>query len=176
VALGEKDPLAQEKMHNAGTIAGMAFGNSFLGIAHAMAHTLGATFHVAHGRTNAVLLPHVIRYNGSAPTKLNAWPKYGDYQAPERFAEIARHLGLPAANAAQGVEVLARAVEELRTLVGIEGSFKEMGIDETAFLDALPVQAMNAYEDQCAPANPRMPMIDDMSDLMRHAYYGTHRL
>ncbi len=176
VTLGRRDPVAQEKMHNAGTIAGMAFGNSFLGIAHAMAHTLGATFHVAHGRTNAVLLPHVIRYNGTVPSKLNSWPKYEDYQAPERFAEIARHLSLPAANPAQGVEALAAAVEELRAAVGIEGSFKELGIDETVFLDALPVQAMNAYEDQCAPANPRMPMLDDMADLMRHAYYGSRRL
>ncbi|MET0695354.1 MAG: bifunctional acetaldehyde-CoA/alcohol dehydrogenase, partial [Propionibacteriaceae bacterium] len=176
VTLGESDPLAQEKMHNAGTIAGMAFGNSFLGIAHAMAHTLGATFHVAHGRTNAVLLPHVIRYNGTVPTKLNAWPKYEDYRAPERFAEIAAHLGLPADHPAQGVESLAVAVEELRAAVGIERSFKELGIDEVAFLEALPVQAMNAYEDQCAPANPRMPMLDDMADLMRHAYYDSHRL
>ncbi len=176
VVNGKSDPLAQEKMHNAGTIAGMAFGNAFLGIAHAMAHTLGATFHVAHGRTNAVLLPHVIRYNGTIPSKLNGWPKYEAYEAPERLAHIARHLGLPAENAAQGVEALAAAVEELRATIGIETCFKEMGIDEEAFIAALPAQAMNAYEDQCAPANPRMPMLDDMADLMRNAYYGTRRL
>ncbi len=89
-------PEAREKMHNAGTIAGMAFGNAFLGIVHAMSHTLGATFHVAHGRTNAILLPHVIRYNGTVPTKLTGWPKYESYRAPERFQDIARTLGLPA--------------------------------------------------------------------------------
>jgi acetaldehyde dehydrogenase/alcohol dehydrogenase len=175
VRRGANDPVAQEKLHNAATIAGMAFGNSFLGIVHAMAHTLGATFHVAHGRTNAILLPHVIRYNGTVPTKLNGWPKYEEYRAPERYAEIARHLGLPAANAGEGVESLALAVERLRARVGIEGSFKEIGIDEARFLEALPEQAMNAYKDQCAPANPRMPMIDDMADLMRHAYFGTRR-
>ncbi|MFI6466206.1 bifunctional acetaldehyde-CoA/alcohol dehydrogenase [Streptomyces sp. NPDC050538] len=165
-------PDAQEKMHNAGTIAGMAFGNAFLGIVHAMSHTLGATFHLAHGRTNAVLLPHVIRYNGTVPTKLTGWPKYESYRAPERFQDIARTLGLPAATPAEGVESLAGAVERLRTAVGIEPTFQALDVDERTFLDALPQQALNAYEDQCAPANPRMPMLDDMQHLMRTAYYG----
>ncbi|GIH91211.1 bifunctional acetaldehyde-CoA/alcohol dehydrogenase [Planobispora siamensis] len=172
VTRGAADPEAREKMHNAGTIAGMAFGNAFLGIVHAMSHTLGATFHVAHGRTNALLLPHVIRYNGIVPAKLSGWPKYEDYRAPERFQEIARTLGLPAGTADEGVESLAAAVERLRDAVGIERSFKEIGVEERAFLDALPQQAINAYEDQCAPANPRMPMLDDMQELMRAAYYG----
>jgi acetaldehyde dehydrogenase / alcohol dehydrogenase len=163
-------PDAREKMHNAGTIAGMAFGNAFLGIVHAMSHTLGATFHIAHGRTNAVLLPHVIRYNGTVPAKLTGWPKYEDYRAPERFQDIARTLGLPAATPGEGVESLARAVERLRDAVGIEPSFQALGVDERAFLDALPQQALNAYEDQCAPANPRMPMLEDMQDIMRTAY------
>ena len=165
-------PDAQEKMHNAGTIAGMAFGNAFLGIVHAMSHTLGATFHLAHGRTNAVLLPHVIRYNGTVPTKLTGWPKYENYRAPERFQDIARTLALPAATPAEGVESLAGAVERLRTAVGIEPTFRALQVDERAFLDALAQQALNAYEDQCAPANPRMPMLDDMQHLMRAAYYG----
>ncbi|OSP33691.1 bifunctional acetaldehyde-CoA/alcohol dehydrogenase [Streptomyces sp. 13-12-16] len=163
---------AREKMHNAGTIAGMAFGNAFLGIVHAMSHTLGATFHIAHGRTNAVLLPHVIRYNGTVPTKLTGWPKYENYRAPERFQDIARTLGLPAATPAEGVESLAAAVERLRDAVGIEPTFEALGIDERTFLDALPQQALNAYEDQCAPANPRMPMLDDMQEIMRTAYHG----
>ncbi|MFD5463930.1 bifunctional acetaldehyde-CoA/alcohol dehydrogenase [Kitasatospora sp. NPDC127059] len=172
VANGPGSPLAREKMHNAGTIAGMAFGSAFLGVVHAMAHTVGATFHVAHGRTNALLLPHVIRYNGAAPAKVTSWPKYRSYAAPERYQAIARMLGLPADTPDQGVESLARAVEELRDRVGIPRSFKDAGVDEAAFLAALPQQAMNAYEDQCAPANPRMPMLDDMQQLMRQAYYG----
>ncbi|OON29964.1 MULTISPECIES: bifunctional acetaldehyde-CoA/alcohol dehydrogenase [unclassified Micromonospora] len=167
------DAEARERMHNAGTIAGMAFGSAFLGIVHAMSHTLGATFHIAHGRTNAVLLPHVIRYNGTVPSKLSGWPKYESYRAPERFAEIARTLGLPAATPAEGVESLAAAVERLRDAVGIEPSFAAIGVDEAAFEAALPQQALNAYEDQCAPANPRMPMLDDMQQLMRAAYHGT---
>ncbi|GAA1256674.1 bifunctional acetaldehyde-CoA/alcohol dehydrogenase [Sphaerisporangium rubeum] len=165
---GAADPKAREHMHNAGTIAGMAFGNAFLGIVHAMSHTLGATFHIAHGRTNAVLLPHVIRYNGTVPAKPTGWPKYEHYRAPERFAEIAKALGIDG-----GAEELAAAVERLRDAAGIEPSFQALGVDEQDFLARLPEQARNAYEDQCAPANPRMPMLDDMRNLMRAAYYGT---
>ncbi|MCZ4122771.1 bifunctional acetaldehyde-CoA/alcohol dehydrogenase [Streptomyces sp. H39-S7] len=170
---GPHDLVAREKMHNAGTIAGMAFGSAFLGVVHAMAHTLGGTFDVAHGRTNALLLPHAIRYNGSAPVKVTSWPKYRNYIAPERYQAIARTLGLPASTPEQGVESLAAAVEQLRDAVGIPPSFKAAGVDEKAFLEALPKQAMNAYEDQCAPANPRMPMLADMRQLMRQAYYGS---
>ncbi|MFG2879977.1 bifunctional acetaldehyde-CoA/alcohol dehydrogenase [Streptomyces sp. NPDC048337] len=169
---GPNDPEAREKMHNASTVAGMAFANAFLGLVHAMAHTLGNTFHVAHGRTNAILLPHVIRHNGTVSHKATPWPKAEVYRAPERFQEIAKMLGLPAATPAEGVESYARAVEELRTKCGIPASFAEEGVDERAFIEALPTQAMNAYADQCAPANPRMPMIDDMKRLMRQAYYG----
>ncbi|MFF3646419.1 bifunctional acetaldehyde-CoA/alcohol dehydrogenase [Streptomyces sp. NPDC002564] len=172
VVNGANDPEARERMHNASTVAGMAFANAFLGLVHAMAHTLGNTFHVAHGRTNALLLPHVIRHNGTVSGKATPWPKAEVYRAPERFQEIARMLGLPAATPEEGVESYARAVEELRAKCGIPASFREEGVDEAAFLEALPQQAMNAYADQCAPANPRMPMLSEMETLMRQAYYG----
>jgi acetaldehyde dehydrogenase/alcohol dehydrogenase len=164
---------AREKMHNAGTIAGMAFGNAFLGIVHAMAHVIGSTFHLVHGRTNATLLPHVIRYNGQIPTKLTSWPKYEHYVAPERFQQIAQMLGLPAETPEQGVESYALAIEALRAKVGIPSSFQAQGVDEQDFLSRLDEVAMGAYEDQCAPANPRMPMRADMKDIMTAAYYGT---
>ncbi|MFD7167620.1 bifunctional acetaldehyde-CoA/alcohol dehydrogenase [Streptomyces violascens] len=172
VVQGAGAPEAREKMHNASTVAGMAFANAFLGLVHAMAHTLGNTFHVAHGRTNALLLPHVIRHNGQVSGKATPWPKAEVYRAPERFQEIAKMLGLPATTPEEGVESYARAVEELRAKCGIPASFQEEGVDEAAFIEALPVQAMNAYADQCAPANPRMPMIDEMKELMTRAYYG----
>ncbi|MGB4777713.1 bifunctional acetaldehyde-CoA/alcohol dehydrogenase [Microbacterium sp.] len=167
------DIRARETMHNAASLAGMAFGNAFLGIVHAMAHVTGATYHLIHGRTNAVYLPHVIRYNGQVPTKLTSWPKYERYIAPERFQQIAKHLGLPAATPEEGVESYARAVEELRDRVGIERSFQAQGVDEATFIAGLDKLAMAAYEDQCAPANPRMPMLADMKTLMEAAYYGT---
>ncbi|MEV8316789.1 bifunctional acetaldehyde-CoA/alcohol dehydrogenase [Streptomyces sp. NPDC059900] len=172
VVNGAGDPEAREKMHNASSVAGMAFANAFLGLVHAMAHTLGNTFHVSHGRTNALLLPHVIRHNGTVSGKATPWPKAEVYRAPERFQEIARMLGLPADSPEQGVESYAAAVEELRAKCGLPASFAEEGVDEVAFIEALPEQAMNAYADQCAPANPRMPMIDEMQGLMRRAYYG----
>lgn len=165
--------LSREKMHNAGTIAGMAFGNAFLGIVHAMAHVIGSTYHLVHGRTNATLLPHVIRYNGQIPTKLTSWPKYEHYVAPERFQQIAKHLGLPAATPEEAVESYARAVEELRDRVGIPRSFAAQGVDEHEFLSRLDEVATGAYEDQCAPANPRMPMREDMKEIMLAAYYGS---
>jgi len=163
---------AREKMHNAGTIAGMAFGNAFLGIVHAMAHTIGAKFHLVHGRTNATLLPAVIRYNGTVPTKLTSWPKYEHYVAPERFQQIAATLGLPASTPAEGVESYALAIESLRAKVGIPASFAAQGVDEQDFIGRLDELAMGAYRDQCAPANPRMPMLADMKDLMVASYYG----
>lgn len=164
---------AREKMHNAGTLAGMAFGNAFLGIVHAMSHVTGSMFGLAHGRTNATYLAHVIRYNGTVPTKLTSWPKYEHYIAPERFQEIAKHLGLPASTPEEGVESYARAIEELRDKVGIPASFQEQGVNEAEFLSSLDELAMGAYEDQCAPANPRMPMLADMKVLMEATYYGT---
>ena len=164
---------SREKMHNAGTIAGMSFGSAFLGIVHAMAHVVGSTFHLVHGRTNATLLPHVIRYNGKIPTKLTSWPKYEHYVAPERFQELAKMLGLPASTPEEGVESYAVAVESLRARVGIPQSFQAQGVDETEFVSRLDEVATGAYEDQCAPANPRMPMRDDMKEIMLAAYYGT---
>ncbi|MBB0232909.1 iron-containing alcohol dehydrogenase, partial [Streptomyces calidiresistens] len=167
---GARQPVARERMHNAATVAGMAFGSAFLGMVHAMAHTLGHTFGIAHGRTNAILLPHVIRHNGGVPTKLSAWPKYETYRAPERYREIALALGLPAATPEEGVESLARAVEDLRDRCGIPNSFRAAGVPEEEYLASLPQQARNAYADQCAPANPRMPMLGEMQRLMRLAY------
>lgn len=172
VTRGPNQVRAREKMHNAATIAGMAFGNAFLGLVHAMSHVTGSMFGTAHGRTNAIYLPHVIRYNGSIPSKPTAWPKHEHYVAPERFQEIAKILGLAHSTPEEAVEAYATAVEELRRKVGIEQSFQEIGIDEAEFMSSLDELAMNAYEDQCAPANPRMPMLADMKVMMQAAYYG----
>ncbi|MDN4479890.1 bifunctional acetaldehyde-CoA/alcohol dehydrogenase [Demequina muriae] len=172
VTVGGTAVKAREKMHNAATIAGMAFGNAFLGLVHAMSHTTGSMFHIAHGRTNAIYLPHVIRYNGRVPTKPTSWPKYETYVAPERFQEIAKMLGLAHSTPEEAVEAYAVAVEELRDKLGIERSFQEVGVDEAEFMSSLDTLAMNAYEDQCAPANPRVPMLADMKVMMEAAYYG----
>ncbi|BDZ43010.1 aldehyde-alcohol dehydrogenase [Paraoerskovia sediminicola] len=175
VTVGGEATKAREKMHNAATIAGMAFANALLGMVHAMAHTVGSQYHLVHGRTNAVLLPHVIRYNGQVPAKATSWPKAERYVAPERFQEIAKHLGLPASTPDEGVESYAKAVEELRAKVGIESSFKEQGVDEDAYKGSLDMLALRSFEDQCAPANPRVPLIEDIKDILVAAYDGTTR-
>ena len=168
----EFDEDAREKMHNASTMAGMAFANAFLGICHSMAHKIGGKFHTIHGRTNAILLPHVIRYNGTRPTKVATWPKYTNYVADQRFQEIARMLGLPASTPEEGVESYAKAVYDLAVRCGVKMSLREQGIDEQEFLASRRELALNAFEDQCTPANPRLAMVEDMEEIMTKAFYG----
>lgn len=163
---------SREKMHNASTIAGMAFANAFLGISHSMAHKIGAQFHTIHGRTNAILLPYVIRYNGTRPAKTATWPKYNYYRADEKYQDIARMLGLPASTPEEGVESYAKAVYELGERVGIQMNFKAQGIDEKEWKEHSRELAFLAYEDQCSPANPRLPMVDHMQEIIEDSYYG----
>ena len=170
---GEVKVRAQEKMHNAATMAGMAFGSAFLGMCHGMAHTIGALCHVAHGRANSILLPYVIRYNGCIPDEPTSWPKYSEYVAPERYRQMAHVLGIESATAEEGVELLARAVESYRDeRLGMDASFQAAGVDEDLYWQSLDQIGMRAYEDQCTPANPRIPMIEDMKDIAVAAYYG----
>ena len=148
----------------------MAFANAFLGMNHSMAHKIGGEFHVPHGRANAILLPYTIRYNGEQPTKLSTWPKYNYYKAAERYAELARMLGLPAKTTAEGVESFAKACGELGKKVGIEMNFKSQGLDEKAYMEAVDKLAFLAFEDQCSPANPRVPVVEDIKKILIAAY------
>ena len=168
---GANDPEAREKMHNASALAGMAFANAFLGMNHSMAHKIGGEFHVPHGRANAILLPFTVRYNGTKPQKLSTWPKYNYYKADEKYAELARILGLPASTIEEGVESYAKACGELGMKCGIKMNFKSQGIDEATYLASLEKLSYLAYEDQCSPANPRVPMVEDMQKILKDAYY-----
>ena len=161
-------------MHNASTMAGMAFANSFLGICHSMAHKLGGKFHTIHGRANAILLPLVIHYNGTRPTKLATWPKYTSYVADVRYQDIARMLGLPASTPEEGVASYAKAVYDLSVRCGVKMSLREQNVDEQEFLAARRELALLAYEDQCSPANPRLAMVEDMEEIMTKADYGDY--
>ena len=171
---GLEKTAAQEHMHNAATMAGMAFGSGFLGMCHSMAHTIGALCHVVHGHTNAILLPYVIRYNGQVPSEPTSWPKYNKYVAPQRYQEIARLIGIdPGKTPEEGVENLARAIEDYRdNKLGMDASFKACGVDEDTYWSLIDRIGMRAYEDQCTPANPRIPLIEDMEDIAIAAYYG----
>lgn len=164
--------FAREKMHNASTIAGMAFTNAFLGINHSLAHKLGAEFHMAHGRLNAILLPYVIRYNASKPTKFVSFPKYEYFIADQKYADISRRMGFPAYTNEEGVNSLISEVKKLNADLGIEKSFKEAGINEEEFLSKIDMLADRAFEDQCTSANPRVPLVTELKEILMDAYYG----
>ncbi|MCQ8261646.1 bifunctional acetaldehyde-CoA/alcohol dehydrogenase [Streptococcus suis] len=168
----EADWEAREKMHNASTIAGMAFANAFLGISHSMAHKIGGRFHTVHGRTNAILLPYVIRYNGTRPAKTATWPKYNYYKADEKYQDIARMLGLPCSTPEEAVAAYAQAVYDLGERIGIQMNLKAQGVDEKELKEYSRELALLAYEDQCTPANPRLAMVDHMQEIIEDAYYG----
>jgi acetaldehyde dehydrogenase/alcohol dehydrogenase len=162
---------AREKMHNASTMAGMAFGNAFLGISHSLAHKVGGMFHIPHGRINAILLPHVIRYNGIKPHKLSTWPKYKIYIADQKYYELAIAIGLKPKTIEEGVLMFADACYELAKSLNIKMSFKEQGANEEEYLANISKLAYAAYEDQCSTANPRLPLVEDMKEILEKAYF-----
>jgi len=168
----EGDPLAREKMHNASTIAGMAFANAFLGINHSLAHKWGGQYHTAHGRTNAILMPHVIRYNAKKPSKFASFPKYSHFVADERYAELAQILGLPARTTEEGVNSLIDAIRKLNKALGIEESFQQLGFDAKDFEARVDYLADRAFEDQCTTANPKLPLVTELAEVYRDAFYG----
>lgn len=163
---------AREKMHNASTIAGMAFTNAFLGINHSIAHKMGAEFHMPHGRINAILLPYVIRYNSSKPTKFVSFPKYEYFIADQKYADISRRMGFPAYTNEEGINSLIEEIKKLNADLGIPKSFKEAGIDEEEFLAKVDMLADRAFEDQCTTANPRLPLVSELKQIMIDSYYG----
>lgn len=166
------DKEAREKVHNASCIAGMAFTNAFLGINHSLAHKLGGEFHISHGRCNAILLPYVIRYNASKPTKFVSFPKYEYYIADQKYANFAKKIGLSISDVESGVDALIDTVNYLNEKLGIPKSFQEYGIDEETYMNKLDVLANNAFEDQCTTSNPRLPLVSELKKILIDAYYG----
>jgi acetaldehyde dehydrogenase/alcohol dehydrogenase len=158
-------------MHNASCLAGLAFTNSFLGINHSLAHKLGGEFHIPHGRANAILLPHVIAYNSQKPDKFTSFPKYERFVADERYAQIAASMDIPGSGVQERIAGLIKAVRELRKKLNVPSSIKECGIPEKDFFDRIGQLAENAFEDQCTTANPRYPLISDLKELYRKAYF-----
>lgn len=166
------DREAREKVHNASCIAGMAFTNAFLGVNHSLAHKLGGEFHIAHGRCNAILLPYVIRYNASKPSKFVSFPKYEYYIADEKYANFAKKIGLDVKDTEDGVNKLIEMVKKMNEKLGIPRSFKEYGINEEEYMNKLDTLANHAFEDQCTTANPRLPLVSEMKKILIDAYYG----
>ncbi len=166
------DRVAREKMHNASCIAGMAFTNAFLGLNHSIAHKIGGEFHVPHGRANAILLPYVIKYNATKPTKFVSFPKYEYFIADEKYATLARKNGMKAKTTEEGVDSLIEAVKDLMKRMEMPTSFKEAGVDEKEYLAAVDMLADRAFEDQCTTANPRVPLVTEIKQILLDAYYG----
>lgn len=163
---------AREKMHNASCMAGMAFTNGFLGINHSMAHILGGKFHIPHGRANAVLLPYVIRYNATEPTKFTSYPKYEYYKAHERYAEIAKYLGLNVATVEDGVMNLINEIVDLMKKLNMPITIAQAGIDRDTFAREVRDMANIAFLDQCTGSNPRYPLVSELEELYWKAYNG----
>jgi acetaldehyde dehydrogenase / alcohol dehydrogenase len=186
---GAADLEARQAVHNAATMAGMAFANAFLGLCHSMAHKLGARYHLPHGVANALIIEKVMAYNADeSPTKMAAFAQYKYPMAKAAYARLARYLGLGLgvgdARVASGAssaktltddELLAAliaAVAALMARIGIPASIREAGVDEAAFLADLDELALDAFDDQCTGANPRYPMIAEIKELYLRAYYG----
>ncbi|MFA6808636.1 MAG: bifunctional acetaldehyde-CoA/alcohol dehydrogenase [Eubacteriales bacterium] len=165
-----QDREAREKMHNASCIAGMAFTNTFLGLNHALAHKLGGAFNVSHGRANAILLPHVIKYNSSVPNKITIFPKYKHYIAHEKYAHIAEALNLNFNNTKEGVAKLIGAVIQLLTNLNLPLSLSEAGVNQQHFESSIKNLSLEAYQDQTITTNPRMPLISEIEQIYRNAY------
>ncbi|MGN1043727.1 MAG: bifunctional acetaldehyde-CoA/alcohol dehydrogenase [Acutalibacteraceae bacterium] len=169
---GSNDPEAREKMHNASCIAGMAFTNAFLGLNHSMAHKLGGEFHIPHGRANAILLPYVIEYNASLPSKFVAFPKYESYKADKKYAEIAEMIGVSAEDTMQSIDNLVKAIKKMNESLNIPLTLKQYGISEKEFLGKIDMLSKLAHEDQCTGTNPRYPLISEIKEIYLNCYYG----
>jgi acetaldehyde dehydrogenase / alcohol dehydrogenase len=167
-----RDEEARAMMHNAACIAAMAFANASVGVNHALAHAFGAHFHVAHGRANALMLPHVIAYNASVPMKFLPSPYQKGYNAHKKYATIADLLGLGGHTIDEKVKNLIVATEQLLDQLGFPRSIAELGISKEEFERAVPQLTKLAFDDPSWRSNPRMPLMSELADLFWKAYQG----
>jgi acetaldehyde dehydrogenase/alcohol dehydrogenase len=135
-----------------------------------LAHKLGGEFHIPHGRANAILLPHVVEFNGQRPNKFVSFPKYETFVADKKYAEIAKALGLPASTPEQGVKSLVGAIKSLAKEVGIPDSISACGVDKKEFMSKVDFLAERAFEDQCTTANPKMPLVKELAEIYKKAF------
>ncbi|WP_405315380.1 bifunctional acetaldehyde-CoA/alcohol dehydrogenase [Lactobacillus helveticus] len=163
---------ARKKMHDAATIAGMAYSNAFLGLEHSIAHTVGSTFDIPSGVSDAIALPQVICFNAKRPEKLAMWPHYSVYRADKDYAEIARAIGLTGSSDAELIEELVQKIIDLAQSVGIKMAYKDYGVDENEFNKKVDQLAVEAYGDQNTVTNPVAPLISQIAQLMRDSFEG----
>jgi acetaldehyde dehydrogenase/alcohol dehydrogenase len=163
---------ARSMMHNAACIAGLAFSNASVGVNHALAHAFGARFNVAHGRANALMLPHVLRYNAAVPAKFMPSPYQHGYIAHKKYATMADLLGLGGQTVEEKVNRLIGATEQLLDRLEFPRSIAELGISREEFEEALPGLVKNAFEDPSWRSNPRMPLLEELAELFWKAFEG----
>ncbi|MEL7657212.1 MAG: iron-containing alcohol dehydrogenase [Bacillota bacterium] len=155
------DMAAREQMHYAQCLAGQAFTNALLGIVHSMAHKTGAAFstgHIPHGCANAIYLPYVIKFNAK--------------NAEERYADIARSVGITGTNA-ECVKQLCDKIDTYNVSLGIPKSLKEFGVLEDEFKEKIAKISELAVGDACTGSNPRPITPAEMEKLFTCIYYGT---
>ena len=170
---GPNDAEAREKMGNAAAMAGMAFANAFLGVCHSMAHKLGAFHHLPHGIANALMINQVLKFNANeVPSKMGTFPQYDHPHTLARYAEVATALGLKGKTDQEKFESLLKALDSLKSKIGIKKTIKEYGIAEDAFLSTLDNMVEQAFDDQCTGANPRYPLMSEIKEMYLAAYYG----
>jgi len=166
------DLEARTAMANAATIAGLAFSNAFVGLCHALAHAAGARFGLPHGRSIAIFLPHVLRYNASLPSKFMPAPGYSAYVAPEKYAQVAWILGFGGRSESSRRERLFERVDELLAEVGEPRTLAETGVTKEQFEAALPDLARAAYMDPSIRTNPRIPLVREIVALLQAGFSG----
>src|SRR6516162_2996177 len=168
-----EDEEARSMVHNAACMAALAFSNASVGVNHALAHAFGARFGVAHGRANALMLPHVIAYNASVPTKFMPSPHQRAYVAHKKYATVADLLGLGGHTIEEKVKNLVAATERLLDRLDIPRSIADLGISKETFERAVPDLVKIAFDDPSwRPTNPRMPLLSELAELFWKAYEG----
>lgn len=158
------DLEARQGMHDASCLAGIAFNNAGLGLNHGMAHALGARFHIPHGRANAILLPYVMSFNAGCDTGLT--------DAAERYARIARLLGMGSGSLRQSALNLIRMTKRYQEQLRLPGTIQAAGVDRDAFEEAVPAMSAAALADRCTATNPRPCTEEEIAALFRRAYTG----
>ncbi|GAA0117257.1 iron-containing alcohol dehydrogenase [Clostridium senegalense] len=149
---------ARDEMHNAQCLAGMAFSNALLGITHSMAHKTGAVFHIPHGCANAIFLPYVIQFNKKA--------------CGERYAKIARTLGLAGGNEEELINSLIDCIRQLNKAMEIPLTLKEYGVEKEEFDKYIDFISENAVVDACTASNPREISVDEMKKIFECTFDG----
>jgi len=170
---GQTAVRARENMAHAATMAGMAFANAFLGIAHSLAHKLGAYHHLPHGICCALVITEVMKFNADpVPAKMGTFPQYEYPNTLAKYADTARYLGITGKDDQECFEKLCEKVEALKETVGCKKTIAEYGIKEEDFLATLDKMSEDAFDDQCTGANPRYPLISELKEIYRKVYYG----